>query len=191
MILQLSFHRSHDQALKTASKQWCNFAPLRKVSATETFSYGTTGFVDHSHRVVQGAAESLKCCTCSLEGAVCIPLHTSSGFSSQVVCYNVCAAACAAKQKASSTGRDTNTHSLSYNTIHMLPPLLYYIMCATIEAHRARLARIKKRFRALLWMQRIHRGISFLREGCSVYKSLRHCTISPLGLCTSLLRVAK
>ena len=36
------------QVLKTASKQWCNIAPLRKVSASETFSYGTAGFAQHS-----------------------------------------------------------------------------------------------------------------------------------------------
>lgn len=64
---------------------------------------------------MQSAGESLKCCTCTLEGAVCIPLHASSGFNSQVVCCSVyrmtmCAAVVSVvKQKASSTGRDTNT----------------------------------------------------------------------------------
>ena len=111
MILQLSFHRSHGQVLKTASKQWCNFAPLRKVSASETFSYGTAGFADHSHTVVQGAAESLKCCTCSLEGAVCIPLHASSGFNSQVVCCSVCAVVQRSKRRQVLVEIQTHTHS--------------------------------------------------------------------------------
>lgn len=108
-------------------------------------------------------------------------MHTSSCLAlDSIHKWFVVACRSAAKQKASSTGRDTNTHShtwAQYTFSH-----LYYShhVCAAIEAHRARLARIKKRFQALLWMQRIHRGISFLREGCSVYKSPRHCIISPL-----------
>ena len=96
--------------------------------------------------VMQGAAESLKCCTCSLEGAVCIPLHTSSGFNSQVVCCSVCAAVQQSKRRQVLVEIHKHSLTLSYSKIHVLPPLLYYTVCAAIEAHTARLARIKKRF---------------------------------------------
>ena len=130
VTLQLSFHWRPHGIFRTASKQWCNFAPLRKVSASETpanWHHWLCWLWWHmSGKSIFEVYRTRTRCKCAylITGAdsssLCIPVHVWS------------------REAVGVSSEHTRTHMHTYIHTQLLSHN------TAIEAHPARFARIKK-----------------------------------------------